>query len=97
MKLLVYDTYLKDRNGEEALVSICLESNTIKRYFDIIQDVYQFDKLPNNEYKKNIDKVAKEMLEEEFKQDPTNFVVDRLERNLIKEDIMEKERYKDAI
>lgn len=97
MKLLVYDTYLKDKNGEEVLVSICLESNTIKRYFDNIQDVYQFDNLPNNEYKKNIDKVAKEMLKEEFKQDPTNFVVDRLERNLIKENIIEKERYKDAI
>ena len=95
MKLLVYDVYLKDKNNEEAMVSLCLEANTIRRYFDNIQDVYYFDQLPNNEYKKNIDNVAKEILEEEFHQDPINFIIDRLERNMIKEDLMEKERYKE--
>lgn len=97
MKLLVYDVYLKDKNNEEAIVSLCLESNTIRRYFDNIQDAYQFDQLPNNIYKKNIDNVAKEMVEEELKKDPTKFIVDRLERNIIKENIMEEERSKDAI
>lgn len=97
MKLLVYDVYLKNKNNEEAMVSLCLEANTIRRYFDNIQDVYQFDQLPNNNYKKNIDNVAKEMVEEELKEDPTNFIINRLERNIIKENIMEEERSKDAI
>ena len=95
MKLLVYDIYLKDKKNEEAMVSLCLEMNTLRRYFDNIQDVYYFDQLPNNEYKKNIDNVAKEMLEEEFHQDLTNFIINRLERNMIKEELMEKERYKE--
>ena len=97
MKLLVYDVYLKDKNNEEAIVSLCLEANTIRRYFDNIQDVYQFDQLPNNSYKKNIDNVTKKMVEEELKEDPTKFIIDRLERNLVKENIIGEERSKDAI
>ena len=97
MKLLVYDIYLKDKDNEEAMVSLCLEANTIRRYFNNIQDVYQFDQLPNNSCKKNIDSVAKEMVKEELKEDPTKFIVDRLERNLVKENIMEEERSRNVI
>ena len=95
MKLLVYDVYLKDRNNEEAMVSLCLEAGTVRKYFDGIQFTYRFDELPNNEFKKNIDKVAKEMVEEELNQDPTNFIVDRLERNIIKESTMEEKRFEE--
>lgn len=95
MKLLVYDVYLKDRNNEEAMVSLCLESGTVRKYFDSIQFTYHFNELPNNEFKKNIDKVAKEMIEEELNQDPTNFIVDRLERNIIKESAMEEKRFEE--
>ena len=95
MKLLVYDVYLKDRNNEEAMVSLCLEAGTVRKYFDGIQFTYHFDGLPNNKFKKNIDKVAKEMVEEELNQDPTNFIVDRLERNIIKESAMEEKRFEE--
>lgn len=95
MKLLVYDTYLKDKNNKELVVSICLEANTVRRYFDGLQNVYQFDKLPNNKFKENIEQTVKEMIEEEHHQNPKNFTLDRLERNLIKEDKIEKKRYED--
>ena len=95
MKLLVYDACLKDKNDKEVVVSICLEANTVRRYFDGLQTVYQFDTLPNNELKENIKRAVKEMVEEELHQNPKNFTLDRLERNLIKEDKIEKKRYED--
>ena len=94
MKLLVYDVYLKDKNGEEATISICLEFNTVKRYFDNIQDTYYFTQLPNNELKKNINTTVKEIVKEELSQNPNNFTIEKLERNLIKENIIEVEKYK---
>ena len=95
MKLLVYDACLKDKNDKEVVVSICLEANTVRRYFDGLQNVYQFDALPNNEFKENIEKAAKEMVEEEHHQNPKSFIINKLERNLIKENEIEKKRYED--
>lgn len=97
MKLLVYDVYLEE-NGtnkevttplyleENIMVPLCLEENTVRKYFGDIQDEYIFEELPECLLKKNIDMMAKEYAAEEFEINPLNLTTIKLERNTIKEE-----------
>lgn len=97
MKLLVYDVYLKE-NGtdkeatmplyleENIIVPLCLEENTVRKYFGDIQNEYIFEELPECILKKNIDMMAKEYAAEEFEINPSNLTTIKLERNTIKEE-----------
>lgn len=99
MRLLVYDTYLEESNPnreattplyleETIMVPLCLEENTIRKYFGNVQDEYTFEDLPECILKKNIDMMAKEYAAEEFEINPLNLTIVRLERNTIKEEII---------
>lgn len=97
MKLLVYDVYLEE-NGtnkevttplyleENIMVPLCLEENTVRKYFGDIQDEYIFEELLECLLKKNIDMMAKEYAAEEFEINPLNLTTIKLERNTIKEE-----------
>ena len=99
MKFLVYDVYLEENNAnreattplyleENIMVPLCLEENTVRKYFGGIQDEYIFEELPECILKKNIDMMAKEYAAEEFEINPLNLTIVRLERNTIKEEII---------
>ena len=100
MKLLVYDVYLEENNAnreattplyleENIMVPLCLEENTVRKYFGGIQDEYIFEELPECILKKNINMMAKEYAAEEFEINPLNLTTIRLERNTIKEENIE--------
>lgn len=83
----VYKVYLKDREGEIAMVSLSLNQDSICRCAggDPSEEI-DFATLPASDFKKLIDRVAKEIAEEEFGVDPTDFIVERLVHNTVVEE-----------
>lgn len=84
----VYKVYLKDRGGEIAMVSLSLDQDSVSRYVEGNQSKeIDFATLPTSDFKKLVDRVAKEAAEEEFSADPTDFIVEKLVRNTTVEEV----------
>lgn len=77
----IYKVYLKDREGEIAMVSLSLDCDSVCKYAGSQAEEINFASLPISDFKKLVDRVAKEVAEEEFSIDPTDFVVERLVHN----------------
>lgn len=83
----VYKVYLRDREGEVAMVSLSLDQDSICRCVegDPSEEI-DFAAFPASDFKKLIDRVAKEIAEKEFSADPTDFVVEKLVYNVAVEE-----------
>lgn len=77
----IYKVYLKDREGEIAMVSLSLDQGSMCKYIGDQSEEINFAALPVSDFKKLIDRVAKEAVEEEFGADLTDFIVEKLVRS----------------
>ena len=85
MRLLVYNVYITTPNEEEIIVSICLEKNTIKNYWDILQDEYIWNDLPFSILTQNIANMISTTLIEDYNIDPKKCKITKLVRDINKE------------
>ena len=85
MRLLVYNVYVTTSDEEEIIIPICLEKNTIKNYWDMLQDEYIWNDLPFSIFTQNIANMISTTLTDDYNVNPKNCKITKLVRDINKE------------